>query len=159
MFDVSEGEVTHSSTVKGIRGLRNKILSYMLPQKHGWECGILWTCPAPAARWFLAPLSFHPEDGDTSLRNGAISQKMATPIITEGVTLFITHFVEGTQDKVGLCRPSLWSSGQSSWLQIRRPGFDSRYYQKKKVVGLERGPLSLVSTTEELLDSKVAAPV
>jgi hypothetical protein len=26
-------------------------------------------------------------------------------------------------------------------------------------VGLERGPISLVSTTEELLDSKVAAPV
>jgi hypothetical protein len=35
----------------------------------------------------------------------------------------------------------------------------SRHYQKKKVVGLERGPLSLVSTTEELLDRKVAAPV
>jgi hypothetical protein len=50
--------------------------------------------------------------------------------------------------------------GQSSWLQIRRPGFDSRHYQKgKKVVDLERGPLSLVSTTEELLDRKVAAPV
>jgi hypothetical protein len=30
---------------------------------------------------------------------------------------------------------------------------------EKKVVGLERGPLSLVSTTEELLDRKVAAPV
>jgi hypothetical protein len=45
-----------------------------------------------------------------------------------------------------------------SWLQIRRPGFDSRHYQKK-VVGLGRGPLSLVSTTEELLDRKVAAPV
>jgi hypothetical protein len=29
----------------------------------------------------------------------------------------------------------------------------------KEVVGLERGPLSLVSTTEELLDRKVAAPV
>jgi hypothetical protein len=28
-----------------------------------------------------------------------------------------------------------------------------------KVVGLERGPLILVSTTEELLDRKVAAPV
>jgi hypothetical protein len=55
-------------------------------------------------------------------------------------------------------RPPLWSSGQSSWLQIRWPGFDSRHYQKK-VVGLERGPLSLVSTTEELLDRKVAAPV
>jgi hypothetical protein len=30
---------------------------------------------------------------------------------------------------------------------------------KKKIVGLERGPLSLVSTTEELLDRKEAAPV
>jgi hypothetical protein len=28
-------------------------------------------------------------------------------------------------------RPPLWSSGQSSWLQIRTPGFDSRHYQKK----------------------------
>jgi hypothetical protein len=27
--------------------------------------------------------------------------------------------------------PPLWSSGQSSWLQIRRLGFDSRHYQKK----------------------------
>jgi hypothetical protein len=53
----------------------------------------------------------------------------------------------------------MWSSGQSSWLQIRRPGFDSRDYQKEKVVGLERGPLSLVNTTEELLDRKVATPV
>jgi hypothetical protein len=50
------------------------------------------------------------------------------------------------------------SSGQSSWLQIRRPGFDSRHYQKK-VVSLERGPLRLVSTTEGLLDRKVAVPV
>jgi hypothetical protein len=35
----------------------------------------------------------------------------------------------------------------------------TRKKKKKKVVGLERGPLSLVSTTEELLDRKVAAPV
>jgi hypothetical protein len=55
-------------------------------------------------------------------------------------------------------RPTLWSSSQSSWLQIRRPGFDSRHYQETKA-GLERGALSLVSTTEELLDRKVAAPV
>jgi hypothetical protein len=52
----------------------------------------------------------------------------------------------------------LWPSGQSSWLQIQRPGFDSRHYQKK-VMGLERGPLSFVSTTEELLDRKIEAPV
>jgi hypothetical protein len=30
---------------------------------------------------------------------------------------------------------------------------------RKKVVGLERGSLSLVSTAEELLDRNVAAPV
>jgi hypothetical protein len=40
----------------------------------------------------------------------------------------------------------------------RGPGFDSRALQKK-VVGLERGPLRLVSTTEELLDRKLAASV
>jgi hypothetical protein len=34
-----------------------------------------------------------------------------------------------------------------------------RKKERKQVVGLERGPLSLVSTTEELLDRKVAAPV
>jgi hypothetical protein len=49
----------------------------------------------------------------------------------------------------------LWSSGQSSWLQIKRPGFGSRLYQIfLEVVGLERGPLSLMSTTEELLERK-----
>jgi hypothetical protein len=31
--------------------------------------------------------------------------------------------------------------------------------EKKRIVGLERGPLSLVSTNEGLLDRKVAAPV
>jgi hypothetical protein len=35
----------------------------------------------------------------------------------------------------------------------------TRFSEKKIVVGLERGPLSLVSTIEELLDRKVAAPV
>jgi hypothetical protein len=40
----------------------------------------------------------------------------------------------------------------------RGPEFDSRALQKK-VMCLERGPLNLVSTTEKLLDRKVAAPV
>jgi hypothetical protein len=39
------------------------------------------------------------------------------------------------------------------------PGSIPGTTKKKKVVGLEWGPLSLVSTTEELLDRKVAAPV
>jgi hypothetical protein len=38
------------------------------------------------------------------------------------------------------------------------PGSIPGHY-KKKVVSLERGPLSLVNTTEELLDRKVAATV
>jgi hypothetical protein len=45
--------------------------------------------------------------------------------------------------------PLLWSSGQSSWLQIQSSGFDSRCYQIFwEVVGLQRGPLSLVTSTE-----------
>jgi hypothetical protein len=49
----------------------------------------------------------------------------------------------------------MWSSGQSSWLQIQRARFDSRRYQIFwEVVGLERGPLSLVSAIEELLGRK-----
>jgi hypothetical protein len=39
------------------------------------------------------------------------------------------------------------------------PGSIPGTTKKKRVVGLERGPLSLVSTTEELLDRKIAAPV
>jgi hypothetical protein len=39
------------------------------------------------------------------------------------------------------------------------PDFLKKKKEKKAVVGLERDPLSLVSTTEELLDRKVAAPV
>jgi hypothetical protein len=49
----------------------------------------------------------------------------------------------------------LWYSGQSSWLQIQRSGFDSRRYQIFwEVVGLEQGPLSLASIIEELLERK-----
>jgi hypothetical protein len=52
-------------------------------------------------------------------------------------------------------RPPLWSSGQSSWLQIQRSGFDFRHYKVFwEVVVLERGPLKLVSTIEELLGRK-----
>jgi hypothetical protein len=52
-------------------------------------------------------------------------------------------------------RPLLLSVGQSSWLQVQRSGFDSRRYQIfLEIVGLEQGPLSLVSTIEELLGRK-----
>jgi hypothetical protein len=42
-----------------------------------------------------------------------------------------------------------------SGYRSRDPGFDSRRYQIFwEIVGLERGPISLVSTTEELLGRK-----
>jgi hypothetical protein len=51
-----------------------------------------------------------------------------------------------------ILRPPLWSSGQSSWLQFQRSGFDSwRYQFFWEAVGLERGPLSIVSTIKQLL--------
>jgi hypothetical protein len=44
---------------------------------------------------------------------------------------------------------------KSSWLRIQRSGFDFRHYQIfSEVVGLEQGPLTFVSTTEELLGRK-----
>jgi hypothetical protein len=53
----------------------------------------------------------------------------------------------------GLNRPPLWSSGESSWLQIQRSGFNFRSYKIFiEVVGLERGQLSLVRIIEELLE-------
>jgi hypothetical protein len=52
-------------------------------------------------------------------------------------------------------RPPQWSSCQSSWLQIQRSWLDSQRYQIFwKVLSLKRGPLSLLSTTEKLLERK-----
>jgi hypothetical protein len=52
-------------------------------------------------------------------------------------------------------RPPLWSRSQSSSLQTQRSWFDSRRYQIFwEVVGMERGPLNLVSKTEKLLEIK-----
>jgi hypothetical protein len=63
--------------------------------------------------------------------------------------------LRGLSPRANYTRRPLLSSGQSSWLQIQRSGFDSRCYQIFwEVVGLEQGPLSLVSTNEELLERK-----
>jgi hypothetical protein len=85
------------------------------------------------------------ERTEWNYRNGIVSrQDCGLTRITVSYFLSYVHSL-----------PSLWSSGQSSWLQIRRSGFGSRRYQIFwEVVGLERGPLSLVSTIEELLERK-----
>jgi hypothetical protein len=46
-------------------------------------------------------------------------------------TGYVTSF-NVMKDLLLLGLSDLWSSGQSSWQQIRRPGFDSRHCQKKK---------------------------
>jgi hypothetical protein len=52
-------------------------------------------------------------------------------------------------------RSPLWCNGQGCWLQIQNSGLPSQRYQIFwEVVGLESGPLSLVSTTEELFGRK-----
>jgi hypothetical protein len=71
------------------------------------------------------------------------------------LVLEVWSFVYCNYKHISCSWPPLWSSGHSSWLQIQRSGFDSLPYQiLREVVGLERGPLSLVSTTEELLERK-----
>jgi hypothetical protein len=54
-----------------------------------------------------------------------------------------------------ICRFLNRSSGPILWLQIQTSGFDSRHYQVLwQIVGLERGPFSLVSTIVELAGRK-----
>ena len=80
-------------------------------------------------------------------------------------SLFITnHGCIKLKNSVALVRertiPPLWSRGQSFWLQIQRSRVRSRRYQIFwVVVGLERGPLSLVrSNWGATWIKKVAAP-
>jgi hypothetical protein len=53
--------------------------------------------------------------------------------------------------------PPLWSSHESSWLQTKRSRVQSRRYRNfRKILGLERGPLSLVRINEKLLGRKIS---
>jgi hypothetical protein len=63
------------------------------------------------------------------------------------VGCIISNLHKYPQQKDRLCGLMVRVSGYKSW----GPGFDSWALQEKRVVGLERGSLSLVSTTEELL--------
>jgi hypothetical protein len=83
---------------------------------------------------------------------------MSLATVIRPVYLGVKHQLSPRQD-LCYCQwasgPPLWSIGQSYWLQIQKSGFDSRRYQISwEAVFLERGPLSLLSTTEELLGRK-----
>jgi hypothetical protein len=86
------------------------------------------------------------------------------PLNSNNAYFFLQFLLSLVYWSVGMTQPltharththNMWSSGQSSWLQIQSSGFDSRRYQIFwEAMRLERGPLSLVSTTEELLGRK-----
>jgi hypothetical protein len=107
---------------------------------------------SPATRLYIA------EDG-TLLSYGSEGHAMiSASALYSGDQRFETRL---QARPVFLCPyPPLWSSDQSSWLQIQRSGFDSRRYQIFwEAVGLERVPLSLVSTIEKLLERKSSGSV
>jgi hypothetical protein len=77
------------------------------------------------------------------------------PVLTQIKPSIQSHFIS--------LRPILMTASVVKWSEFLVTDPEARVQfpalPKKKVVGLERGPLSLLSTTEELLDRKVAAPV
>jgi hypothetical protein len=82
---------------------------------------------------------------------GICSNKML-PKLSVNYPYTESHVLHDSLRLTTLMRQPLWSSGQSSWLHIQWSGFDFRRYQIFwEAVGLERSPLSPVST-------KVAAP-
>jgi hypothetical protein len=69
-------------------------------------------------------------DLTSPLSSTAVSRESLSPLLSQGQ---------------GQSQSHLWSNGQSSWLQIQI---------FCEIVGLERGPPSLVRITEELLEWK-----
>jgi hypothetical protein len=71
--------------------------------------------------------------------------------------IYLAEFLVILQSLFKIPNLPFWSSGHSSCLQIQRSRFDSRYHQIfREIVCLERGPLSLVRTTEERLGRKIS---
>jgi hypothetical protein len=77
---------------------------------------------------------------------------MASRIVLSSIELVNDHNNNSVRDR--LCGLVVRVFGYRSGGPGSIPGTT-----RKQVMGLERGPLSLVSTTEELLDRKVAPPV
>jgi hypothetical protein len=81
-----------------------------------------------------------------------------TSYLTCGITLYslkdvtVQFLLRLSTISSRLCRGEFLATDSEA--RVRFPALP-----EKKVVGLERGPPSLVNTTEELLDRKVAAPV
>jgi hypothetical protein len=84
-------------------------------------------CLLPASHWFLV-LLFDPEDGNINVSRF----RTIYHVISHNTELYcffsaLCYDAKIFSVDIDLYGPPLWSSGQSSWLQIRRPGFDSRH--------------------------------
>jgi hypothetical protein len=98
------------------------------------------------------------------LKAGNINTAVRTSFIHSFIRSFIFRVAPSVRTSFHVSLPILQTVGRTIFgdavnrncivRMVLIPG-----HYKKKVVGLERGPLSLVSTIEELLDRKVAAPV
>jgi hypothetical protein len=113
--------------------------------------------------WIEPQMGPLPDGSGTTIRHNTkihVSHKITPHAHTKHSTRSRSHYIQWIHhtkksETIPTTRPPLWSSGQSFWLQIKSSRFDSRRYQIFwEVVGLERGPLSLVSTIEELLGRK-----
>jgi hypothetical protein len=84
-----------------------------------------------------------------------VLRRMNGPFLSHRLPIKLHRHELNFDNYVPVFGPPLWSSGQSSWLQIQRSGFQSQGYQIFwEIAGLERGPLRFVNTTEELLRRK-----
>jgi hypothetical protein len=124
----------------------------------GWYSRLDWVCTTPPPLPNKIPrIEFY--NGNYELGPPLWSSGQSSWLLNGDVLCFLwgTNCIYIHVCYVEESRPPLWSNGQSSWLQIQMSRSDSLRYQIFwKAVGLERGPLSLVSTTEELLGKKIS---
>jgi hypothetical protein len=102
----------------------------------------------------LSHIIFHYVDSLRKHYVGNLVLAYSVRVISNILTLITVQFCKEILGIGRLCGlvPEFLATDPEAW--VRFPALP-----KKKVVGLERGPLCLVSTTEEVLDKKVAAPV
>jgi hypothetical protein len=148
--------IAFQNTEVSPRQLNNKLLYYILLMwEHNWitqvQLGSNFVSVPNILNLFIYSFSYPSQKPEkTALCNLFIlfhhSRKYQHAIYSSDNEYYGQIFIH---------RPPLWSNGQSSWPQIQRSGFDSWQYQIFwEVVGVEWGPLSLVSTIEELLERK-----
>jgi hypothetical protein len=105
------------------------------PQLINWRINSEVTPVSPAPRFFFSHNSV---------------QKLLSSLLCRDINITIWEIIILPVVLYG--RPPLWSSRQSTWLQIQMSRV--RFPALWEVVVQERGPLSLVNITEELLEWK-----